>query len=86
VCAGCGTRRCTWAPVGHTPLLRYQYKHNRITAPAALTASPQRQYLGLHIRFQSRNFQALNGADFLRTLRRYVRGHLIMLWDRGSIR
>jgi transposase len=79
------TRRRTWAPVGHPPILRYNYKHDPISALAALTVSPKRQHLGLYLRFQSRNFQALDVADFLRALLRHVRGHLIVLWDRGSI-
>jgi transposase len=38
----------------------------------------------MYIRFQPRNFQALDVADFLRALLRHLRGHLILLWDRGA--
>jgi transposase len=79
------TRRRTWAPAGHTPLLAYNYKHDRISAMAALTVSPKRQHLGLYLRFQPRNFQAMEVADFLCALLRHLRGHIILLWDRGSI-
>jgi transposase len=71
--------------VGHTPIFSYNYKHDRISALAALTVSPKRQHLGLYLRFQPRNFQALDVAAFLRALLRHLRGPIILLWDRGSI-
>ena len=79
------TRRRTWAPAGHTPIVAYNYKHDRISALAALTVSPKRQHLGLFLRFQPQNFQAIHVADFLRALLRHVRGPIILLWDQGSI-
>jgi putative transposase len=79
------TRRRTWAPQGHTPIVPYSYKHDRLSALAALTVSPKRQHMGLYLRFQPRNFQAIDVADFLRALLRHLRGHIILLWDRGSI-
>jgi transposase len=79
------TRRRTWAPAGHTPIIPYNYKHERISALAALTVSPKRQHMGLYLRFQPRNFQAIDVADFLRALLRHLRGHIILLWDRSSI-
>jgi len=63
----------------------YNDKHDRISALAALTVSPKRQHLGLYLHFQPRNFQALDVADFLRALLRHLRGHILLLWDRGSI-
>jgi len=65
--------------------VRYNYKHDRISTLAALTVSPQRQHLGLYIRWPLRTFQALDVADFLRALLRHIRGHLILVWDRGRI-
>ncbi len=47
--------------------------------------SPKRQHLGLYLRFQPRNFQALDVASFLRALLQHRRGPIILLWDRGSI-
>lgn len=52
---------------------------------AALTISPKRQHLGLYLRFQRNNFQAVEVADSLRALLRHLRGPIILLWDRGSI-
>jgi hypothetical protein len=60
-------------------------KHDRLSALAALTVSPKRQHVGLDLRFQPDNFQAIDVADFLRALLRHLRGPIILLWDRGSI-
>jgi transposase len=43
------TRRRTWAPAGHTPIIPYNYKHDRLSALATLTVSPKRQHMGLYI-------------------------------------
>jgi transposase len=47
--------------------------------------SPKRQHRSLYLRFQPKNFQAVDVADFLRALLRHLRGHVVLLWDRGSI-
>jgi transposase len=39
----------------------------------------------LYLHWQPRHFQALDVANFLRALLRHLRGHLIVLWDQGSI-
>jgi transposase len=39
----------------------------------------------LYVRFQPTNFQAIHVADFLRALLRHLRGHVMVLWDQGSI-
>jgi transposase len=47
--------------------------------------SPKCQHLGLYLCFQPHNFQAIDVAEFLRVLLRHLRGHVVLLWDRGSI-
>jgi transposase len=47
--------------------------------------SPKRQHLGLYLRFQPHNFQAVDVAAFLRALLRHLHGHVILLWDQSSI-
>jgi transposase len=79
------TRRRTWAPQGQTPIIRYTYKHDRISALATLTVSAYRQHMGLYMRCQPDNFTAVPVADFLRALLRQLRGHVILRWDQGSI-
>jgi len=65
--------------------MRYNYRHDRISALAALTVSPQRHRLGLYVRFQQQNFKALQVANFLRLLLRQLRGPVVLLWDNGPI-
>lgn len=79
------TRRRTWAPAGKTPIVYYSYRHDRISALAALSVSAMRKHMGLYVRFQQENFKAPHVADFLRALLRHLRGHVILLWDRGKI-
>jgi len=77
-------RRQTWASEGYTPIVPYGYRHDRISALAALTVSPKRQHLGSYIRFQPRHFQALDIA-FLWALLQHLRGSVVLLWDRGAM-
>jgi transposase len=65
--------------------MAYNYRHDRLSALAALTVSPKRQHMGLYLHWQPHNFQAIDVAEFLRALLRHLRGHVILLWDRGSI-
>jgi transposase len=41
--------------------------------------------MGLYVCFQPANFTAVHVADFLRALLQHLRGHVILLWDQGSI-
>jgi hypothetical protein len=79
------TRRRTWAPTGHTPIITHNHKHDRISTLAALTVSPKRQHLSLYLRWQPRNCQAIAVADFLRALLRHLRGRVVRLWDRRTM-
>lgn len=79
------TRRRTWGPEGHPPIMRYNYKHDRISALAALSVSAQRRHMGLYIRFQQDNFTAMHVAHFLRLLLQHLRGAVVLVWDNGRI-
>lgn len=79
------TRRRTWGQRGKTPIIRYSYKHDRISALAALSVSACRGRMGLYVRFQQDNFKAPDVAKFLRALLRHLPGHIILLWDQGRI-
>ncbi len=79
------TRRRTWALRGKTPLVRYSYRHDRISALAALTVSARRNHVGLYVRFREDNFNAVAVADFLRAMLRQIRGPVILLWDSAKI-
>ncbi len=79
------TRRRTWNPRGRTPIVRYNYKHDRISAIAALTVAARRARLGLYVQLRQDNFKAVQVARFLRLLLAHLRGHVILLWDGGQI-
>lgn len=79
------TRRRTWGLRGQTPIVRYSYKHDRISALAALSVSAQRKRMGLYVRFQQCNFRAQHVAVFLRQLLHHLRGTVVLLWDNGPI-
>jgi putative transposase len=50
-----------------------------------VTVSPERHRLGLYCHFHFDNITHLEVAAFLRLLLRHLRGHIILLWDGGSI-
>ena len=79
------TVRRTWAPRGHTPLLVHRYRHDKISAISAVTVSPRRQRLGLSCHFHFTNISELEVVAFLRLLLRHLSGHVVLLWDGGSI-
>jgi putative transposase len=65
--------------------VRYNYKHDRISAIAALTVAARRARLGLYLQLRQDNFKAVHVAKFLRLLLTHLRGHVILLWDGGQI-
>ena len=40
------TFRRTWGPQGQTPIVRYNYRHDRISAIAAITVASKRARMG----------------------------------------
>jgi putative transposase len=79
------TVRRTWAPCGKTPLVFHRYQRDKISAISAVTVSPRRRHLGLYCHFHFDNITHLEVAAFLRLLLRHLSGHIILLWDGGSI-
>lgn len=75
----------TWAPKGSTPIVRYCYKHDRISAISALAVSPKRRRLALYLHLRTRNLTGLDVRAFLKHLLRHLRGPVVLLWDRGPI-
>lgn len=75
--------RCTWSPVGQTPLVVHRTRHHRrVSAIAAVTISPRRRHLGwylaLHRDGAIRQEQVLT---FLVDLHRHLRSPVIVIWD-----
>lgn len=52
----------------------------------ALAVSPKRKHIALYIRLRGRSLTGLDTRDFLRQMLLHIRGPLVLLWDRGSIR
>ena len=76
----------TWAPRGQTPIIRHRYQRDKISVISGLSVSPGRRRLGLYGRFLlNQNFTQPHVVDFLRHLLRHLRGHVIVLWDKGRI-
>jgi transposase len=78
--------RRTWAPRGHTPLLRHWDKHDRVSVVSALSLSPRRRHCRLYFHSQlNENFHASHVVTFLRHLLRHLRGPVFVLLDRANI-
>jgi hypothetical protein len=60
--------------MGITPIVHYSYRHDRISALAALTVSARRKHMGIYTRFQRDNFKAEHVAEFLRAMLNHIRG------------
>ncbi len=77
------TRRRTWGPQGHAPIVRYTCKHDRLSTIVALTVSAVRKRMGIYLHFQPDNFKSVHVAAFLRHLLAHLRGPIVLLWDSG---
>jgi len=78
-------RRRTWAPRGQTPILKVWDRHDRLSAIAALTVSPQRRRLGLYFHIQQENLCGDDVVAFLRQVRCHLRRNIIVVLDRWSV-
>lgn len=79
------TVRRTWAPRGRTPVIHHWDRHDRVSAISAVSVSPRRHRLGLYLHLYPQNLTQEEVAIFLRYLLRHLRGHVIVVWDRGPI-
>jgi len=78
--------RRTWAPRGHTPIVRHRYQRDKVSAISAVTVSPTHRRVGLYLHLHpDENISNVEVAIFLRALLRHLRGHVIVLLDSGSI-
>lgn len=75
----------TWAPVGHTPILRHSYRRDKVSVISALTVAPRRRRLGLYFDLHVHNITGTEVITFLRQLLRHLRGPIVLLWDGGKI-
>lgn len=75
--------RRTWSPRGQTPILTLPFNWKRLSAIAALITSAAARHVGLCLRLQPGSVKQPQVIDYLRVLRRHLRGRkAILLWDR----
>lgn len=79
--------RRTWALRGQTPVLWQRTRSTeKVSAIAALTVSPRRHRVRLYVSLlANRNVRTPELRRFLGSLRRHVRGSMILIWDRLSV-
>ena len=76
--------RRTWAPRGHTPVLRVSDEpHGRISVIGAMTIrlEPRRFGFLFHLLPDNANFHGDSVAKFLAHLHSKLSGHITLLWD-----
>lgn len=81
------TVRKTWAPRGHTPVIKVMEPHHRISVIGAISVSPTRRHFAFHFHLSrdDANFRGPGVACFLDQLRRKIRGPMTVLWDEIAI-
>lgn len=79
--------RRTWARRGHTPVIKIAEPHGRISTIGALTISPKTSRFGFFFYSlpDNANFRGESLVDFVDTVRRRLRGPLIVIWDQIPI-
>jgi transposase len=79
------TVRRTWAPRGSKPVLKCWDRRDRLSAISCVTVSPKASRLNLHFNLLSHNVHGEDVVDFLRQLKRQLRGPLTVLWDGSNV-
>ena len=79
--------RRTWAPRGHTPVIKIADPHGRISVAGALTISPARSKFGFYFQLlpDNTNFRSNSIAAFVESVHRRLGGPLVVIWDQIPI-
>jgi transposase len=79
--------RRTWAPRGHTPVLRITDPHGRISAAGALSisAGPTTFAFYFHLLRDNQNFRGNSIVAFVESVRQRINRPLIVIWDQIPI-
>ena len=79
----CPAVRRTWAPRGQTPILVAPFNWKRLSAITSLITTPAARRVGLCLRLHPGSIQQPQILDYLRALKRHLRGRkAILVWDR----
>lgn len=73
--------RRTWAPRGHTPVLRAAYRWRRCSATGVLAYRLRSRRAQVLMKFHRGPVNAEEVLHFLQHLARHVRGRFVLLWD-----
>lgn len=75
--------RRTWAPRGHTPVVKIADPHNRISVIGAISISPVRTHFGFHFHLleDNANFRGVSIVRFIKDVHWKIRGPITLLWD-----
>jgi transposase len=74
--------RRTWSPKGQTPVLRAPVNWQQLSAIGALALSPDRSQVQTFLSLHPGPIRAPQVIGFLRSLRRHLRGPILLVWDR----
>ena len=78
-------RRRTWSPCGKTPVQYAWDRHDRLSAIATISVSPQRHALQLYFQLLPHNVQTDDMIWFLTQMHRHFRRKVILVWDRYAV-
>lgn len=81
------TIRRTWAPRGHTPVIKITSPHSRISAIGAITVRRGDWFSGFHYKLSADNVN-FHGPDvviFIDELSHKLKGQMTVVWDEISI-
>jgi transposase len=70
----------TWAPRGHTPVLRVKLTHDHLSAISGITLDGR-----LFLQVQAGSYDGAGVVGFLRSLLRKLPGKLLVIWDGSPI-
>jgi len=74
--------RSTWAPRGCTPVISDHVNWKRLSAIGAVVWRPGRPQTRLFLSLCPGSVKSPGVIDFLRSLRRHIRGPVVLVWDR----
>ncbi|MBU4173854.1 MAG: transposase [Actinobacteria bacterium] len=73
--------RRTWAPRGKTPSLPHRFNWKRLSATGALATNHKGENVRLFLSLTPGSINSDRVQEFMRSLRRHIRGQVIIVWD-----
>jgi transposase len=73
--------RATWAPRGHTPVLRHRFNWKRLSMAGALAYWPDRSQAALVFQMRPGAYNDETLIEYLTELYTHLDGKVILIWD-----